>query len=77
MQFQSENIDTNMKQEFTDTRPQMWSTDEIRDLILYAKDLQQQVDDMKANIITMDAKLKNEEAKVRRLTLTLKQFMNI
>jgi hypothetical protein len=55
----------------------MWSTDEIRDLILYAKDLQQQVDDMKANIITMDAKLKNEEAKVRRLTLTLKQFMNI
>jgi hypothetical protein len=66
-----------MKQEFTDTRPQMWSTDEIRDLILYAKDLQQQVDDMKANIITMDAKLKNEEAKVRRLTLTLKQFMNI
>jgi erythromycin esterase-like protein len=77
MQFQSENIDTNMKQEFTDTRPQMWNSDEIRDLILYAKDLQQQVDDMKANLITMDAKLKNEEAKVRRLTLTLKQFMNI
>jgi hypothetical protein len=66
-----------MKQEFTDTRPQMWNSDEIRDLILYAKDLQQQVDDMKANLITMDAKLKNEEAKVRRLTLTLKQFMNI
>jgi erythromycin esterase-like protein len=61
----------------TDTRPQMWNSDEIRDLILYAKDLQQQVDDMKANLITMDAKLKNEEAKVRRLTLTLKQFMNI
>jgi hypothetical protein len=66
-----------MKQEFTDTRPQMWNSDEIRELILYAKDLQQQVDDMKANLITMDAKLKNEEAKVRRLTLTLKQFMNI
>jgi hypothetical protein len=66
-----------MKQEFTDTRPQMWNSDEIRDLILYAKDLQQQVDDMKANLITMDAKLKNEESKVRRLTLTLKQFMNI
>ena len=77
MQYQSENIDTNMKQEFTDTRPQMWNSDEIRELILYAKDLQQQVDDMKANLITMDAKLKNEEAKVRRLTLTLKQFMNI
>ena len=77
MQLAQENIDTNMKQEFTDTRPQMWNSDEIRDLILYAKDLQQQVDDMKANLITMDAKLKNEESKVRRLTLTLKQFMNI
>jgi hypothetical protein len=66
-----------MENIITDTRPQMWNSDEIRDLILYAKDLQQQVDDMKANIITMDAKLKNEESKVRRLTLTLKQFMNI
>jgi erythromycin esterase-like protein len=66
-----------MENIITDTRPQMWNSDEIRDLILYAKDLQQQVDDMKANLITMDAKLKNEEAKVRRLTLTLKQFMNI
>jgi hypothetical protein len=61
----------------TDTRPQMWNSEEIRELILYAKGLQQEVDDMKANLITMDAKLKNEEAKVRRLTLTLKQFMNI
>jgi erythromycin esterase-like protein len=61
----------------TDTRPQMWSTEEIRELILYAKDMEKQVEDMKANLITMDAKLKNEEAKVRRLTLTLKQFMNI
>jgi erythromycin esterase-like protein len=66
-----------MENIITDTRPQMWNSDEIRDLILYAKDLQQQVDDMKANLITMDAKLKNEESKVRRLTLTLKQFMNI
>ena len=66
-----------MENIITDTRPQMWNSDEIRELILYAKDLQQQVDDMKANIITMDAKLKNEESKVRRLTLTLKQFMNI
>jgi erythromycin esterase-like protein len=66
-----------MEKIITDTRPQMWNSDEIRDLILYAKDLQQQVDDMKANLITMDAKLKNEESKVRRLTLTLKQFMNI
>ncbi len=64
------------KPEFTDTRPQMWTSDEIRDLILYAKDLQQQVDDMKANIITMDAKLKNEESKVRKLITTINYLTN-
>ena len=55
----------------TDTRPQMWSAEEIRELILYAKEMEKQVEDMKANLITMDAKLKNEEAKVRKLTLTI------
>jgi hypothetical protein len=54
----------------------MWNSDEIRELILYAKDLQQQVDDMKANIITMDAKLKNEEAKVKKLITTINYLTN-
>jgi hypothetical protein len=54
----------------------MWTNEEIRDLILYAKDLQQQVDDMKANLITMDAKLKNEEAKVKKLILTINFLTN-
>jgi erythromycin esterase-like protein len=62
--------------EISDTRPQMWTNEEIRDLILYAKDLQQQVDDMKANLITMDAKLKNEEAKVRKLITTINYLTN-
>ena len=62
--------------EISDTRPQMWTNEEIRDLILYAKDLQQQVDDMKANLITMDAKLKNEEAKVKKLILTINFLTN-
>lgn len=66
-----------LQSEISDTRPQMWTSEEIRDLILYAKEMEKQVEDMKANLITMDAKLKNEEAKVRRLTLTLKQFMNV
>lgn len=65
-----------MKEEFTDTRPQMWTADEIRELILYAKDLQQQVDDMKANLITMDAKLKNEEGKVKKLITTINYLTN-
>lgn len=66
MQYQSE---------ITNTK--MWNEEEIRELILYAKSLQQEVDDKNAQLIMMNAKLENEEAKVRRLTLTLKQFMNI
>lgn len=60
----------------TDTRPQMWSTEEIRELILYAKDMEKQVEDMKANLITMDAKLRNEEAKVRKLITTINWLTN-
>ena len=56
---------------------QTWNETEIKDLILYAKSLQEEVDTKSAQLIMMQAKLENEEAKVRRLTLTLKQFMNI
>jgi hypothetical protein len=56
---------------------QTWTEEEIRELILYAKSLQEEVDNKSAQLIMMQAKLDNEEAKVRRLTLTLKQFMNI
>jgi erythromycin esterase-like protein len=62
--------------EISDTRPQMWTSEEIRDLILYAKDLQQQVDDKSAELIAMDAKLKNEEAKVRKLIRTINYLTN-
>jgi hypothetical protein len=56
---------------------QIWTEQEIKDLILYAKSLQEEIDTKSAQLIMMQAKLDNEEAKVRRLTLTLKQFMNI
>ena len=65
-----------LQSEISDTRPQLWTNEEIRELILYAKDLQQQVEDMKANLITMDAKLKNEEAKVRKLITTINYLTN-
>ena len=52
---------------------QTWSAEEIKDLILYAKELQQTNEDLRAGIITMQAKLNNEEAKVKRLMLILKQ----
>lgn len=65
-----------MDTQLTDGIPQMWSTEEIRDLILYAKDMEQQLEDMKANLITMDAKLKNEESKVKKLMLTINFLTN-
>ena len=65
-----------LQSEISDTRPQMWTSEEIRELILYAKDMEKQVEDMKANLITMDAKLKNEEAKVRKLITTINYLTN-
>jgi hypothetical protein len=52
---------------------QTWTAEEIRDLILYAKELQQTNEDLRAGIIAMEAKLNNEEAKVKKLLLVLKQ----
>ncbi len=64
------------KVEFSDTRPQMWTAEEIRDLILYAQSLQEEVDTKNAQLIMMDAKLKNEESKVKKLTLTINWLTN-
>ena len=57
---------------FSDTRPQMWSSEEIRELILYAKSLQEEVDNKSAQLIMMNTKLQIEEKKVTRLTNILK-----
>jgi hypothetical protein len=65
-----ENIDLNNG--FSDTRPQMWTSEEIRELILYAKQLQQEVDDKSAQLIMINTKLEIEEKKVIRLTNILK-----
>ena len=54
-------------------KEQVWTAEEIRDLILYAKELQQTNEDLRAGIVMMQAKLDNEEAKVRKLMLILKQ----
>jgi hypothetical protein len=67
MQYQSENIDTN----------RMWTEDELRELIQYTQYLRKENEDLQAKMIMMNAKLSNEESKVKKLTLTLKQFMNL
>ena len=66
MQSQLENTDI--------SRDRLWDRDEIQQLIEYAKYLQHENEDMKANVIMMDAKLKNEEAKVRQLQLLITQL---
>ena len=60
MQYQSE---------ITDTKT--WNEDELRDLILYAKELQQENEDLRAKIIAMDAYVKNGDAKIKQLTMIL------
>ena len=56
---------------------QTWNEEEIKELILYAKQMQEDNEELRAGIIAMQAKLNNEEAKVKKLTLVLKQYMNI
>lgn len=59
--------------EITDTK--MWNEQEIKELILYAKSLQEENEELRAKIIAMDAYVKNGDAKIRHLTMILKQYM--
>ena len=63
MQSLSDNTNTNQNQ---------WNESEIKELILYAKDLQQQNEDLQAKMIMMQAKLNNEEAKTKKLNNIIK-----
>ena len=47
---------------------QTWSESEIKELIIYAKKLQEEVDEKNAQLIMMNAALEREEKKVKRLT---------
>ena len=50
----------------------VWNETEIKDLILYAKGLQEENEDLRAKLIMMNTKLEIEEKKVTRLTNILK-----
>ena len=58
----------------TNTNQNLWNESEIKELILYAKDLQQQNEDLQAKMIMMNAKLSNEESKVRQMNNIIKQI---
>jgi hypothetical protein len=67
MQYPSDNTNTN----------RTWDENEIRELILYAKAMQEEVETKTAQIIMIQAKLNNEEAKVKRLSMLIRQFTNV
>jgi hypothetical protein len=61
MQYQSEVTSTN----------QTWNEGEIKELILYAKQLQSDNEDLRAKIIAMDAYVKNADSKIKILAMQL------
>ena len=52
----------------------VWTEDELRDLILFAKEMQGANETLRAKIIAMDAMLKNEMSKTKRLTQIIKLY---
>lgn len=57
-------------------KQQIWTEDELKDLISYAKEMQQQNETLRAQLIAMDAKLKNEESKNKKLIMTINYLTN-
>jgi hypothetical protein len=55
---------------------QIWTEEEIRQLILYAKSLEEQIQDANAKLIMMNTKLELEEKKVIRLNNMIKFLTN-
>jgi hypothetical protein len=55
---------------------QSWTESEIKELIIYAKRLQGEVDDANAKLIMMNAALEREEKKVIRLNNMIKFLTN-
>ncbi len=55
---------------------QVWTSDEIKQLISYAKQLQYDNETLRAQLIAMNAKLKNEESKTKRLVMTINYLTN-
>jgi hypothetical protein len=51
-----------------------YTSEEIKDLLLYVTQTQQSNEELRAKIIAMDAMLKNEMAKVKRLTQLIKLY---
>lgn len=55
---------------------QTYTSEEIKDILLYVKEIQNENEELRAKIIAMDAYVKNSDAKVRQLTNYLNQITN-
>ena len=55
---------------------QLWTADEIKDLISYAKEMQTINDDIRAQNMALLAKLQNEEGKVKWCKQQLQILIN-
>ena len=58
------------------TQPsQTWNENEIRELILFAKSLQAENEELRAKIIAMDAYVKNGDSQIKQLKKILNGFI--
>jgi hypothetical protein len=67
MQLQSDNINSNEN---------LWNEQEIKDLILYAKQLEADNEDLRAKMVMMNTALNREEKKVNRLNNIINYITN-
>lgn len=54
---------------------QTWNEHEIKELILYAKSLQEQNEELQAKMIAMNAYVKNADAKIKKYETLLTKLM--
>lgn len=57
------------------SKDRLWDRDEIVELISYAKHLQEENEELQAKMIMMQAKLSNEEEKVKKLSNLINTLM--
>ena len=63
-----------MQSQLDSMEKQIWNEEELKDLIVYAKEMQSHNEELRAKIIAIDAMLKNEMRKTKRLTQIIKLY---
>jgi len=57
-------------------KEQVWTKEELKNLIEYTQHLRMENEELQAKLIAMDAKLRNEEAKTKKLIMTINYLTN-